>query len=297
MTDPEAISFYSDGLKIAADFYLPPRSTRGEKLPAVVLCHGFGGLRGFLFPHFARYFKRFGYAALTLDHCNTGDREGTPRHLLDPIGQVADLRHAVSYLETRGEIDAGRIALYGISFGAANAVYATAIDPRIATIISVVGYGDGERWLRALRREWEWIEFRERVAADQRRRALGENSELVDTTEVYMHDPEALEHEREARANDPCRVTEVPLATAEAIISFKLEQVVDRISPRPCFFIGVADDTLVPTEETLSLFARASEPKRLHLFPAIGHHAVYYGDWLDKLLDMAVAWFDEHLKP
>tara|TARA_B100000029_G_scaffold468177_1_gene504962 strand:+ start:101 stop:262 length:162 start_codon:yes stop_codon:yes gene_type:complete len=53
----------------------------------------------------------------------------------------------------------------------------------------------------------------------------------------------------------------------------------------------------VPTEETLSLFACASEPKRLYLFPAIGHHAVYYCDWYDELLDMAVAWFGENLKP
>ena len=124
----------------------------------------------------------------------------------------------------------------------------------------------------------------------------GLDSELVDTSEVLVRDPEALAHEREARANDPDRVTRVPLATADAIIGFKPERVVDRISPRPAFFIGVADDTLVPTEETLALFARAREPKRLHLFPAIGHHAVYYGDRLDELLGMAVDWFDEHLK-
>ncbi len=297
MTGPEAITFHSDGLAIAADLYLPPEQAPGKKAPAIVLCHGFGGLRRFWFPRFARHFNRFGYAALALDHRNTGDSDGTPRCHLDPIGQVADLRSAVSYLETREEIDSARIALYGISYGAANAAYAAAIDPRIATIVSVVGYGDGERWLKALRREWEWIDFRDRLAADRRRCALGLDSELVDTSEVLVRDPEALAHEREARANDPDRVTRVPLATADAIIGFKPERVVDRISPRPAFFIGVADDTLVPTEETLALFARAREPKRLHLFPAIGHHAVYYGDRLDELLGMAVDWFDEHLKP
>ena len=295
MAEPETVSFSSDGLNIVGDLYVPEAAAAGAACPAIVLCHGFGGLRGFWFPHFARYFNRFGFIVLAFDHRNTGDSEGEPRLHLDPLGQVADIRNAVSFLETRSEVRADGIALYGISYGGANAVYATAIDRRIATMICVVGYGDGERWLRSVRREWEWVAFRAQLDADLRARATGAAPQLADTSEILIRDPEALEHEREARANDPDRVTHVTLATGDAIAAFKPETLVDRIAPRPSFFIGVANDTLVPTEETVSLFAKANQPKRLHMFPPIGHHSVYYGEHLDALLGMASDWFVAHL--
>ncbi len=295
MANPEAVRFTSDGLKIVGNLYVPDDAVAGMSFPAIVLCHGFGGLRGFWFPHFARYFNRFGFVVLAFDHRNTGDSEGAPRLHLDPQGQVADIRSAVSFLETRPEVSADRIALYGISYGGANAVYAAAIDRRIATMICVVGYGDGERWLRSVRREWEWIEFRSLLDADHRERATGAAPKLADTSEVLIRDPEALEHEHEARVNDPDRVTHVTLATGDAIAAFKPETLVDRIAPRPSFFIGVENDTLVPTAETISLFGKALQPKRLHMFPAIGHHSVYYGEHLDALLEMASDWFVKHL--
>ena len=295
-TAPESITFSSDGLTIVGDLYFAEGDSQGPR-PAIVLCHGFGGLRGFWFPEFARHFNRFGYVVLAFDHRNTGDSEGEPRLHLDPLGQVSDIRHAVSFLQERPDVMADHIGLYGISYGGANAVYATAIDRRIATMVSVVGYGDGERWLRSVRREWEWLEFRDRLDADLRARAKGAAPMLVDTSDVLTRDPEALEHEREARAGDPDRVTQVTLATGDAIAAFKPETLVDRIAPRPSFFVGVEGDTLVPTQETLSLYAKASEPKQLHLFPPIGHHSVYYGEHLEALLGTAVDWFDAHLKP
>ena len=53
---------------------------------------------------------------------------------------------------------------------------------------------------------------------------------------------------------------------------------------------------LVPTAETLSLYDKAREPKALHMFPPIGHHAVYYGDNLPRLLGLGRDWFDRHLR-
>ncbi len=296
------VAFFADGLKLAGDLYLPQGAGAGAGAgagtgphPAVVMCHGFGGLRGFWLPAFAAHFNARGYAALAFDHRGTGDSEGTRGRLI-PHEQVSDIRHALAFLETRPEIDAGRLALYGISYGGANAVYAAALDGRVQAMACGVGYGDGERWLRALRREWEWIEFEKRIAEDRRRRATTGASDLVDTSDVLVRDPEAEEHEAEAREAHPERVTEVTLDTAEAIIGFRPEHVVARIAPRPCLFIGVEDDTLVPTGETLALYAAAREPKRIKMFPAIGHHGVYYGDHLGEMLDAVADFLDAYLR-
>ena len=288
-------AFYADGYRLAADLYLPADRGAGERLPAIVLCHGFGGLRGFWFPDFARFFASGGYAVLAFDHRGIGDSEG-PRLSLDPFGQVADIRAALSFLETRDEVAADRMGLYGISYGGGNAVYAAAVDPRVTATVGVVGYGDGARWMKSLRREWEWVAFKKRLAEDHRRRVLTGQGGLADTSEILIRDPEAEEHEHEARARDPKRITRITLESAEKILEFKPEAVVRNIAPRPLFLIGVADDTLVPAEETLSLHAKAGEPKTLFMFPPIGHHAIYYGAELPRLLGMARDWLDTHLR-
>lgn len=291
----ERVTFFADGLRLTGDLYLPEeKGPHPTPHPSIVLCHGFGGLRGFWLPAFAAHFNARGYAALAFDHRGTGDSEGT-RGRLNPHEQVSDIRHALAFLETRDEIDPARLALYGISYGAANAVQAAALDGRVKAMACAVGYGDGARWLRALRREWEWIAFEKRIAADRIRRATTGESALVDTSDLLVRDPEAEEHEAEARAAHPERVTEVTLDTAEAIIGFRPEDVVARIAPRPSLFIGVEEDTLVPTGETLALFAAAQEPKRLKMFPAIGHHGVYYGENLPEMLDAVADFLDDAL--
>lgn len=285
------VAVYADGLRLAGDLYLPEGT---GPHPAIVLCHGFGGLRGFWLPAFAAHFTARGYAALAFDHRGTGDSEGTRGRLIRHE-QVSDIRHALAVLETRPEIDPARLALYGISYGGANAVTAAALDRRVKAMACAVGYGDGARWLRALRREWEWIDFEKRIAADRVRRATSGESELVDTSDILVRDPEAEAHEAEARAAHPERVTRVTLDTAEAIVGFRPEDVAARIAPRPSLFIGVEADTLVPTGETLALYAAAQEPKRLKMFPPIGHHGVYYGDHLSEMLDAVAGFFDETL--
>lgn len=51
-----------------------------------------------------------------------------------------DLGRTIDYLETRSDIDAGRLALYGVSAGASNAVRMVAVEPRVkAAVLSSGG--------------------------------------------------------------------------------------------------------------------------------------------------------------
>ncbi len=53
--------------------------------------------------------------------------------------------------------------------------------------------------------------------------------------------------------------------------SFDAIRHVDRVSPRPLFFIHGDQDTIVPVQMSQDLYARAKEPKRLWIVPGANH--------------------------
>jgi len=55
------------------------------------------------------------------------------RNLL--IQQVKDLRRTLDYLETRDDLDASKMVLYGLSYGGSRAPYMLAVEDRIAAAI------------------------------------------------------------------------------------------------------------------------------------------------------------------
>ena len=52
---------------------------------------------------------------------------------------VMEMRRSIDYLETRAELDAGRIAYYGTSWGGRYAAIVPAVEPRIGAVISIIG--------------------------------------------------------------------------------------------------------------------------------------------------------------
>ena len=50
------VVFYSEGAKIIGDLYVPESYSEEDELPAVVLCHGFSGIREILLPSYAEAF-------------------------------------------------------------------------------------------------------------------------------------------------------------------------------------------------------------------------------------------------
>jgi dienelactone hydrolase len=46
----KTVQFYSEGQKIAGDLYLPSDKQDQPHCPAVILCHGFAGIKKLLLP-------------------------------------------------------------------------------------------------------------------------------------------------------------------------------------------------------------------------------------------------------
>lgn len=287
-------TFFSDDIRLAANIHLPDAERDPGPLPGVVLCHGFGGIKKHVLPELAEAFSRAGYAVLRFDYRGFGESGGQQGRVV-PEEQVIDIRNGVTFLGAQPEVDAARICLYGSSFGGANAVVAAACDERVRSVVSTVGIGNGERWLRSLRRHWEWCEFQEELAADRIRRVVEGESRRVSPDHIVFPDPETVAWHDRVHQEFPERMYQLPLESAERIIEYRPEDRVESISPRPLLLIHVSGDRLVPLEESLALYERAGQPKKLTVLEGLTHQQVYSGDTFNVVTGLAIDWFDDCL--
>ncbi len=295
----QKVSFYSEGVKLAGDLFLPPDlppnpSHDGEKRAGIVLCHGYTGVRDLYLPDTARALAAAGYVVLTFDYKGWGDSEGS-RSRLAPYGRVLDSQAALTFLGAQPMVDAGHLGLYGTSYGGATVVWTAAVDNRAKCVVSVVGVGHGRRWMRSVRHPDEFADLLERAASDRVRRVMTGESEFVERGEILLPDRQSAALAAAARAGNPGAVSQIPLEYIDDTLGFHPEWVVDRIAPRPVLFITTDDDRLVPQEESEALYARAGEPKKLVVLPGWGHYEVYTGEAFRQVIEPTLAWYRQHL--
>jgi dipeptidyl aminopeptidase/acylaminoacyl peptidase len=289
-----AVSFYSEGVRLVGDVYYPDDAKPPEQRAGIVLCHGYTGVKDLYLPDNARVLTEAGYVVMTFDYKGWGDSEGS-RSRLAPYSRVADVQAAMTFLGTLPEVDAGRLGIYGTSYGGATVVWTGAIDPRVKCVVSVVGIGNGTRWMRSVRRPDEFHDLLQRAARDRDKRALDGKSEFVTREEILLPDRQSAELAAAARRNNPAAVGQIPLEYVDETLQFAPEWVVDKIAPRPVLFITTDDDRLVPPEESIELYRRAGEPKKLVLLKGYGHYEVYMEPAFSEVMQATVAWYRQWL--
>ena len=288
------VSFYREGVKLDGDVYVPddvrPRETRA----GIVLCHGYTGVKDIYLPDNARVLNDAGYVAMVFDYKGWGASDG-PRARLAPYSRVADVQAALTFLGTLPTVDPERLGIYGTSYGGATVVWVGAIDPRVTCVVSVVGIGNGRRWMRSVRRPDEFHDLLARARHDRARRAVDGKSESVAREEILLPDRQSAELGAAARRNNPAAVSAIPLEYVDDTLEFNPEWVVDKIAPRPVLFITTDDDRLVPPEESVELYRRAGEPKKLVVLKGYGHYEVYTQPAFGEVMQATLAWYGEHL--
>jgi fermentation-respiration switch protein FrsA (DUF1100 family) len=290
------VEFYSEGVKLRGDLYVPDDLREGEKRAGVVLCHGYTGVKDLYLPDTARALNWGGYVALTFDYKGWGKSEG-PRSRLAPYSRVLDVQAAMTLLSLQPEVYADRLGLYGTSYGGATVCWVGAVDPRAQCVVSVVGIGHGARWMRSVRRPDEWFDLLERARADRERRVLTGESELVERNDILLPDRQSVELAATARRDNPWAVNTIPLEYIDDTVGFHPEWIVDKIAPRPVLFITTDNDRLVPPEESLQLYAHAKEPKRLVVLKGYGHYEVYTEPAFTEVMVATLEWYHRYLPP
>lgn len=107
------LSFKSNNMKLAGHLYVPDDYKKGEKRPAIVVSHPFGGVKEQTAGLYAKKLSEKGFITLAFDASYQGESEGEPQFLEDPFARVEDIKSAVSFLESRDEVDHEDIGAFG----------------------------------------------------------------------------------------------------------------------------------------------------------------------------------------
>ncbi|MBN2108819.1 MAG: alpha/beta fold hydrolase [Deltaproteobacteria bacterium] len=289
----QEVVFYSENCKIIGDLYMPDNLTDGEKLPAVVLCHGFSGIREILLPPYAEFFAQNGFAVLVFDYRGFGDSQGE-RGRMVPAEQVVDIRNAITFMETLPQVDPGRIGLWGTSFGGANAIYTAAIDRRVKCISVQITFASGERMVTGGMND----EAKEKLTSTLQKawqRAVTKNKPLMLNMDQILTDPDSKEFYQKTVDIHPKLKNRLPLLTIKESMECKPEHHIAGLCI-PVMIIGATGDIVCPVEESKILYAKASQPKELFIIEGARHYDVYEGNNFALSAGKALEWYAKYLK-
>jgi dienelactone hydrolase len=276
----------SDGTRMAAEIFAPMKPA-AEKLPTIVMSHGWGGTAAALRPD-AVVFARAGYLVVAFDYRGWGNSDSRlvragensqqqdgklvakvkeVREVVDPIDQTTDILNAINWVAGDKQCDPDQIGIWGSSFSGGHVVYVAARDPRVKVFVSQVGSMDG-RWVLGPR-------LRNVTFAAGAARTRGE-----------------IEHPKPREKFGS--LSGAPLL--EKFIGFAPIEDIGRCENCAKLFIIAEKEELFDNKENaLRAHERATGVKKLVTIPGITHYSIY-NEARNRAQAEAIAWFDEHLK-
>jgi pimeloyl-ACP methyl ester carboxylesterase len=284
------INFFSEGSRIAAHLYLP--ASISTPIPAIILCHGFAGVKELLLPAFASYFSGQGYAALCFDYRGFGESEGD-RGRLVPEYQIRDIQNAITYLQSREDIDIDRIALWGSSFGGANAIVTAARDTRVKCLCVQLTFGDGERVITGGMSKEEKTKFIDSIRKMQQKKVTT-NKELMVPIHKVLTDEQSKAFYNEKVTAFPALEVKIPFLTVAETMRHKPALFLDDLYI-PIHIVSAGNDSVNPPQESQILYEKAHEPKVHLIIEGASHYEVYEGEYFELAANAQIEWFRKYL--
>ena len=275
----------SEGVRLGAEVF-SLKTNKEKKLPTIVMCHGWGGTAKALRSD-AAVFARAGYLVVTFDYRGWGASDGRIiragekkkdgsaaevkeiREVIDPIEQTTDLLNVIHWVQEEKQCDRERIGLWGRSFSGGHVVYAAARDPRVKATGSQVPAFDGRWAINSSRMRKEPY-----GGATQRARGKAGYPEPGEAAVGKLKGSPILEKiGRYAPVEDAARLK----GCAALFILAENEELFDN------------------KEHGILAHSKAKGPRKLVIIPEIKHYGIYR-EAKKQAQELAIAWYDEHLK-
>ncbi|KIW22531.1 uncharacterized protein PV07_12409 [Cladophialophora immunda] len=280
-----------DGVTLRGWLYTPSVPAPSSGLPCIVMCHGFGAVKEMGIDAFAeRFTTSIPVCALVYDNRNLGASDGLPRQEIIPALQCSDYSDAITYAQSRPEVDPRRVAIWGTSYSGAHVLSVAAVDRRVKAVISQVMVADGWANFHRLVRNDLVKDMEAMFEKGEQGRARGELPMTIQSVSAnpekelcVLPTPDSWEYVSTWIKKLPGvnAKNEVTVRSMEAFRAYNASGYIHHISPTPLLMVVADKDELTPTDIAIEAYSRAREPKQFHLFPG-GHYAGYFGEAFDK---------------
>ena len=301
----EEVQFFSEGNRLVGEIWFPDEYQNGEKRAAWIFVEGIAtAYTAFgIIPDLFHRLTRQGYIGLTFDFPGFG-KSSQEKPIVNPFRQVRDVQNAITYLQTRVEVDEDRIGIGGISLGGSVTPYVAGIDGRVSATVALWGFGSGRRVLKSAHSLPQWRRFLADIEEDRKQRVLKGQSRMVRLDCILP----VQEHEKkffEKFYKMGWMAEEIQLQSAEEMINFSPEDVAHQIS-KPILYVHPIAETLVEYEESVRMYEKTGGPKSLWLIPTslvttrlydgVGHFEKDDTSWA-IITDTIIRWMKNKLSP
>jgi dienelactone hydrolase len=280
-------SIISEGTRMAAEVFAP-KTPASEKLPTIIMSHGWGGTAVSL-RRDGIAFARAGYLVVTFDYRGWGNSDSrliladkkpetkdakliaevkAVREVVDPIDQTTDILNAINWVIGEKQCAPERIGIWGSSYSGGHVVYVAAREPRVKAFVSQVGAMDS-RWAFAT------PQMRQYTYGLGTARARGK---------IGYPNPGAKFG----------TLTGMPVI--EKLATYAPIEDIGRCKNCAKLFIIAENEELFDNKDHAILaYNRAEGVKKLVTVKGIKHYGIY-NEAREQAQKEAIAWFDEHLK-
>ena len=289
-----SVKIWSDGTRMAAFLYLPKNRKPDDRLPAVVICAGTGGVKEHTGGRLGPILAQHGYVALAFDYRGWGESDSrlmsmepqpplneqhemiikvkALRGQMSYAEQTEDIRAAISYIAGEPGVDPARIGLWGTSYGGGLVVWATGNDPRVKCLAAQVpgmGAGPGPAALKAT------YELATKQARGETEPVPVETGKLTGALARYT-----------AMRRNPVKSLGFSALEASSKITV------------PSIFVVAENEELsgnAIVERVHQDLVKRAVPSSLHVIKGITHYGVY-AEGFDEATRVELEWFDRYLK-
>jgi pimeloyl-ACP methyl ester carboxylesterase len=276
------VQFASGDSMCAAWLYLPEGV---EAAPVVILGHGVGATREMRLDAFAERFARAGFAALAFTYRHFGDSGGSPRQLLSIKRQLADWDAAIAHVQTRGDVDGTRIAIWGSSFGGGHAITTASRHPELVAAVAQCPFTDGLASALALG-PIASLKVLPVVARDLVALSRGSEPVMIPLaappgSPALMNAPDALPGYQAIIPEGMDFRNEVAARTVPTMMRYRPGRAAKRVS-MPILFCVADHDSVTPPAETLR-YVQTAPRGEIKRYDA-GHFDFYLGEPFEALV-------------